>query len=352
MHFKKLIAAAPRGEYHLYTDMPKALNGIEVSAAATVTAQGAGSLAIENAECGDEAKSTIVEMAQRRDSHMNYLDYLANVASQESHSVALSGGRTELTVSASADAQVLSVARLVINVSCDSEAVVRIDAKSAALVQIKVNVDDNAKLKMVLMQEASSTGNLLTRTSIDLSANSEADLTLVNIHPKMTRNEVRASLNAEGAQLRMGGLYSVADGEFVDNETTVEHMVGKTSSDQLFKGIADGKGVMAFGGLILVKPDAQKTTACQTNRHMLGSREARAYAKPQLEIYADDVKCSHGATTGQVNAAQLFYMQQRGIDEATARRLLAAAFVGEVADRIPMDDVRESVKAALTGIAD
>ena len=117
----------------------------------------------------------------------------------------------------------------------------------------------------------------------------------------------------------------------------------------LYKYVLDGKAVGAWAGKVLVSEGAQKTASEQINANLCASPEARVYSQPMLEIYADDVKCSHGATTGQIDPQQLFYMQQRGIDERTARRLLSAAFVGEVVDRIPLDDVKAALHEKLIG---
>lgn len=357
-HVADILAATPQGEYYLYTDMAEALRGLGGVAEACVSVSGAD--CVKGGEAPDTearlaAQEALAAMAAANRETQDYLDLLANVATPAFTEVTLpSGGRVDVSVRAEGEAETLSVQRLVINApeGGEASAVVNLSAASPLLLQLKVNVAERASLRLVILQDSEAPATLLTRSTIDLMANSKADVYLVNIDPALARNEIRCGIHAEGAELRMGGLYTVGAGHRVDNETLVEHLAGHSSSEQLFKGIAHEGGVMAFGGLILVKPDAQKTQASQTNRHMLTSIGARAYAKPQLEIYADDVKCSHGATTGQIDPAQLFYMQQRGIDEATARRLLAAAFVGEVVSKIPLADIRSRLAARLTGEAD
>lgn len=353
-----ILAATPQGEYYLYTDMAEALRGVSGVAEAQVSVSGCDVVkggAVPDPEARLAAQEALAALAEGNRESQDYLDLLANAATPVFSEVLLpGGGRADVAVSAAGLADALSVQRLVINAPAGREAsaVVSLAAASPLLLQLKVNVAEGASLQLIILQDSDAPATLLTRATIDLMAGSKADVYLVNIDPALARNEVRCGIHAPGAELRMGGLYTVGAGHRVDNETLVEHLSGHSSSEQLFKGIAHEGGVMAFGGLILVKPDAQKTQASQTNRHMLTSVGARAYAKPQLEIYADDVKCSHGATTGQIDSAQLFYMQQRGIDEATARRLLSAAFVGEVVSRIPLADIRSRLTSHLTGEAD
>lgn len=343
---------APKGEYYLYTDMAKALAGATRAADATVAIAGAKTATTTEVDLQPEALEDLADLSATSARRGDYLDILANASARSVAELTLAEGeRADVSVSSVEGFDGLSVARLVISVAecAKAAAVVRLSSKGRLVVQTKVNVREGANLTLILLQDGTEDQTLLTRTTVDQEANASAALTFVNLNPALARNELKVGLHAEGAQLRADGLYSVSANSRVDNETLVEHLTGHTQSDQLFKGIADGQGVMAFGGLILVKPDAQKVDANQTNRHMLASRDARAYAKPQLEIYADDVKCSHGATTGQIDPQQLFYMQQRGIDEQTARRLLSAAFVGEVVDRIALDDVREALHEKLIG---
>ncbi len=348
-YLASVLANSPTGEYYLYTDMAKALAGVEKAADAHIDVDGAA-FAKTRSALEPDALEALAEMSATCSRRGDYLDVLANVAAESFSEIALAdGARVHVNISSDDEASTLSVQRLVLSVEPQAKAdvVVRLSSQGKLVLQTKVNVAENAHVNVVFIQDGDKDQTLLTRTTIDQAANSSADVNFVNLNPALARNEVKCGLHAEGANLRMGGIYTVLGSNRVDNESLVEHIAGHTQSDQLFKGIADDKGVMAFAGLILVKPDAQKVDANQTNRHMLVSRDARAYAKPQLEIYADDVKCSHGATTGQIDPQQLFYMQQRGIDERTARKLLSAAFVGEVVDRIPMEEVRTALHERL-----
>lgn len=348
-YIAKVLANAPTGEYYLYTDMVKALEGVEGACDAHIDVDGAAFAKTLSAREPD-ALEALADMSATSSRRGDYLDVLANVAAESFSEIALAdGAKVHINVSSDDKSSALSVQRLVLSAEARAKAdvTVHLSSKGKLVLQTKVNVAEDASVNIVFIQDGENDQTLLTRTTIDQAANSSADINFVNLNPALARNEVKCGLHAEGANLRMGGIYTVAGQNRVDNESLVEHIAGHTQSDQLFKGIADDKGVMAFSGLILVKPDAQKVDANQTNRHMLVSRDARAYAKPQLEIYADDVKCSHGATTGQIDPQQLFYMQQRGIDERTARKLLSAAFVGEVVDRIPMEEVRAALHERL-----
>ena len=163
----------------------------------------------------------------------------------------------------------------------------------------------------------------------------------------LVRNNVHPVLDGEGCDCLLNGLY-LADGqEQIDNHMRVEHAKPHGSSRQFFRGILDGHARGIFAGRIIVARDAQKTDAKQNNSNLLLSEHAEADSKPQLEIYADDVKCTHGATVGQINEEALFYLRSRGIDEAAARNLLIDAFATECIDRMELESVRDYLKAFL-----
>jgi Fe-S cluster assembly protein SufD len=156
-----------------------------------------------------------------------------------------------------------------------------------------------------------------------------------------TRNTTRVVLGGEGAELNLYGMVIADRDEHVDNHTFIDHAAPRCTSNELFKYVLDEQATGAFAGMIRVRPGAQKTLAQQTNRNLCATRDACMYTQPQLEIYADDVKCSHGATVGQLDENALFYMRQRGIPEREARLLLMFAFVGEVIDSIHLDALRD-----------
>lgn len=171
---------------------------------------------------------------------------------------------------------------------------------------------------------------------IHQQAGSKLMLHSISICPEAAaKNEIIVEQQAEGCETRILGLALLKGDQHLDLTTRVLHNVGGGYSDQLLKYVLDDNARGSFYGELKVLPDAQKTEAHQTNRNILLSRTAKIATKPQLEIYADDVKCSHGATTGQLDSNALFYMQQRGVSLSSARRLLLAAFLGDVLQGLP-----------------
>lgn len=160
----------------------------------------------------------------------------------------------------------------------------------------------------------------------------------------LVRNNVHPVLGGEGGECLINGLFLGEDSQHLDNYMLVDHASPHCSSHQFYNGILGGHAHGVFHGLILVRKDAQKTDAKQTNRNLLLSDSAQIDTKPQLEIYADDVKCTHGATIGQIDEQALYYLRSRGIDESTARDLLLIAFAGECTGRIRSTPVREHVE--------
>lgn len=160
---------------------------------------------------------------------------------------------------------------------------------------------------------------------------------------RLSRNNIRTSLAAEGVECVLNGLYLTRDDQLADHHMVVEHAKPHCNSHEYYNGILDGRSKGVFHGRILVQPDAQKTDAKQTNKNLLLSDEATIDTKPQLEIYADDVKCTHGATVGQLNEESIFYLRARGIGEETAKRMLIHAFAGEIIDRIRFAPAREEL---------
>jgi len=164
---------------------------------------------------------------------------------------------------------------------------------------------------------------------------------------RIARNDISAVLAGDGAECTLDGLYVVDGDTLVDTHTTIDHAMPNCPSHELYKGIMAGKAHAVFNGKIIVRQDAQKTNAKQTNKALLLSDEAQVNTKPQLEIFADDVKCTHGAAIGQLDEDAMFYMQARGIAYADARNLLIHAFAGEVLDRVREQVVREQAMGLL-----
>ena len=163
-------------------------------------------------------------------------------------------------------------------------------------------------------------------------------LTLFNGH---TRNRLDVMLQGEGSEVTANGCVIADKMQRVDNNTLIDHQVPACQSSELYKYVLDDSAVGAFAGKVLVREGAQKTMSKETNANLCATRSARMYSQPMLEIYADDVRCSHGSTVGQMDEAALFYMRQRGIDEREARLLLKAAFITEVIETIPLESLRD-----------
>ena len=162
----------------------------------------------------------------------------------------------------------------------------------------------------------------------------------VTLSGALVRNNVHVSLNGEGAECVLNGLYIGAGREHIDNFTEIEHVKPRATSSELYKGILDGAAHGVFNGKIVVHKDAQKSDARQTNRNLLLSADAVVNTKPQLEIYADDVKCSHGSTIGQLDPDALFYLRSRGLGSDEARSLLSFGFASDVVERLKIDALR------------
>lgn len=186
-----------------------------------------------------------------------------------------------------------------------------------------------------------------------LAARIERDASLVShnlsVGARIARLDLDVALAGPGARVEMNGLYVVRDRQHVDNHTRVDHLVPRTTSDELYRGVLAGKSRAVFNGRAIVHAGAAGTDARQANANLLLSPEAEVDTKPELEIYADDVKCAHGATTGQLDAAALFYLRSRGIDEETARILLTFAFADTVLARMPLAALRRHAEQLVVG---
>jgi Fe-S cluster assembly protein SufD len=164
---------------------------------------------------------------------------------------------------------------------------------------------------------------------------------------RLTRNDINVYLGGEGGECTLNGLYMGKGEQLIDNHTRIDHAKPHCASHQLYKGILDGKSRGVFAGRIYVHQDAQKTDAKQTNQTLLLSDDAVIDTKPQLEIFADDVKCTHGATVGQLDAESVFYLRTRGIGKDEARSLLTFAFANDIIGRIKIDGLREELERLL-----
>jgi Fe-S cluster assembly protein SufD len=159
----------------------------------------------------------------------------------------------------------------------------------------------------------------------------------------MIRNNLNVSLDEAHCESHLTGLFFPSGKDHFDNHTQVDHRVPDCFSDELYKGILDGQSKGVFNGKIYVRPQAQKTNAYQSNKNILLTDTASIDTKPQLEIWADDVKCSHGSSTGKLDEEQLFYLRTRGIDEESARALLIYAFANDVSEKVQMAGIRSII---------
>lgn len=206
---------------------------------------------------------------------------------------------------------------------------------------VEVVMADDSQLSLYEVEETHLMCTRYSSVFVQQGRNSRlhhSSLTLFNGH---TRNRLDVLLQGEGSEVTANGCIIADKMQRVDNNTLIDHQVSNCRSDELYKYILDDSAVGAFAGRVLVRQGAQKTVSKETNANLCATRTARMYTQPMLEIYADDVKCSHGSTVGQMDEAALFYMRQRGIDEAEARMLLKAAFITEVIETIPLESLRD-----------
>lgn len=208
----------------------------------------------------------------------------------------------------------------------------------------EIFVDEKANLSQYIIQN----DNLANYKFNVINANVQSGAVYSNyticLNEKFTRNDVNISLNGEYSHADLIGLYLVNGKNFIDNHTKINHNVPNCTSNEIYKGVLDGDSVSVFNGKILVKKDAQKTNAYQSSKTILLSDTAKVNTKPELEIYADDVKCSHGASTGKLDEDALFYLKARGISEELARTMLLNAYAGDILSKIEIPVLRETLE--------
>ena len=219
--------------------------------------------------------------------------------------------------------------------------------RALALRTIEVYVGRRARFSLIEREESPATNVRVSSLYVRQMQESVVDLSGVTLRNGVTRNNYFVTLAEERADLKISGFALTSGAAHADNYSYIEHAVPHCTSDELFKYVLrdDSRGV--FTGRILVAQDAQKTQAYQNNRNLLLSPSARMQSKPQLEIYADDVKCSHGMTTGQLSSDALFYMRQRGISLEEARLMLSNAFAEDVVARIPVEDIAGDLRTSI-----
>ena len=211
----------------------------------------------------------------------------------------------------------------------------------------EVTVGENAHVDLITDQREIDTAYHIAATRVSLQRSATFKSKAVTLGGKLVRNDILAVLGGEGAHCSLEGCYLVDGERLVDNHTTIDHATPHCTSHELYKGILDGKARAVFNGRIIVREDAQKTDAKQTNRALLLSDEAQINSNPQLEIFADDVKCTHGAAIGQLDEEALFYLRARGLTLKDARDMLIHAYAGEVLQGITIDALRNQLEREL-----
>jgi Fe-S cluster assembly protein SufD len=209
-------------------------------------------------------------------------------------------------------------------------------------------VDENARLEYYSIQNDRGSRYHFSHTEIYQKRSSRVNTYTFNLQGKLLRTNLHLIIDGEGIESHMYGLYLLAGSTHADNHTVVDHKKPNSFTNELYKGIMDENSKGVFNGKIFVRPQAQKTNAFQANRNILLSEKASVNTKPQLEIWADDVKCSHGCTTGQLDEEALFYLRTRGIHKDTARAMMLYAFAGEVTDKIPHPVLKNYIDTAIS----
>jgi Fe-S cluster assembly protein SufD len=211
----------------------------------------------------------------------------------------------------------------------------------------EIRIGPSAVVDHVKVQREAATAFHLASMFVELDRGGTFSSRAVTLGGRIARNDIVAELAGEGAECTLNGLY-LADGDaLVDTHTTIDHAQPHCPSHEVYKGILSGRARAVFNGKIIVRPDAQKTDAKQTNKALLLTPDAQINTKPQLEIFADDVKCTHGAAIGQLDEDAMFYLRARGIGETDARSLLIHAFAGEVLNGIKVAAVRDRVQTLM-----
>lgn len=211
----------------------------------------------------------------------------------------------------------------------------------------EIVLEDGAVLDHVKLQQEGLAAFHVAALAVRLGRDARFSTHAITLGGSLSRDDVNATFAGEGGECVLNGLFMAAGTQHLDTHTRVDHARPHTTSRELYKGILGGRARGVFDGRVIVRKDAQKTDAQQTNKNLLLSREALVHSTPALEILADDVKCKHGSTTGQLDPTSLFYLRSRGIGEAEARSLLTYAFASDVVQKIPVAAIRSRLERRL-----
>jgi Fe-S cluster assembly protein SufD len=211
----------------------------------------------------------------------------------------------------------------------------------------EIYMDVSTCIEYVKIQNLNNNGNAVTKTHVYQKKHSASALLTFSLGGNMVRNNLQVILDDENCETNMHGLVIANGYSHIDNHTVVEHQKPYSTSNELYKNILGDHATGVFNGKILVAQNAQKTLAYQSNQNILLSNNSSINSKPQLEIFANDVKCSHGATSGQLNEQALFYLRSRGIDEKTAKIILTQAFAEDIVEKVKVPELREELKVVI-----
>jgi Fe-S cluster assembly protein SufD len=212
---------------------------------------------------------------------------------------------------------------------------------------VQIFVEDNANLTHYRVQNESQEAFHIGTTEVTLKRGSLYDSTNINLGAKLSRHDIHLKFTEEGGEAFVDGLYLIGGEQHADTHSVIDHKIPNCTSHQTYKGIVDGSARAVFNGKVFVRENAHGTDAQQSNKNLLLSNDARVDTKPQLEIYNDDVKCSHGATVGQLEEEELFYLLSRGLNDSLARNLLTYGFAEEIVNKIGIESIKKQLDEAV-----
>jgi Fe-S cluster assembly protein SufD len=207
----------------------------------------------------------------------------------------------------------------------------------------EIQVGTNANLSIDKIQNEANSNYTISTEIVNQAKDSTFTINTITLDGALVRNNLTIAVNGQNCETNLSGAYILKGKQHVDNHTIVDHKVAHCQSNELYKGVIDEQATAVFNGKVFVRKDAQKINAFQSNGNVLLSDNASINSKPELEIYADDVKCSHGSTTGQLDEEAVFYLRARGLSEKSARALMVSAFIGDVIEKIENEAVKEYV---------
>jgi Fe-S cluster assembly protein SufD len=256
-----------------------------------------------------------------------------------------------ISVSAPAGSAVFPHVLVIVERGAKATIVEMYDSAEAGLVisGTQVFVEDNANLTHYRVQRDSLESYNVGTTEVVLGSGSRYDATSINLGGSLSRHDIDVKFTAEGAECFVDGLYMLSGQQHSDTHSTIDHLVPNCISHQTYKGVLNDSSRAVFNGKVMVRENACGTDAQQSNKNLLLSNDARVDTKPQLEIFNDDVKCSHGATVGQLEEEELFYLLTRGLPETLARNLLTYGFAEEIINKIEIESIKKELDAAVLG---